>query len=184
MNQKTESKELLSPFQLDDLELKNRIVLAPMTRARAGTERIANDLMARYYSQRSSAGLLITEGTFISKQAAGWVNAPGIYSDEQGNAWKKVTQAVHAKGSKIFLQLWHCGRASHSAFHERDLPVAPSAIKLNGEYIHTPLGKKDNETPRTLDTDEISGVVEDYKQAARRAKEAGFDGVEIHSANG
>ncbi len=184
MSSETESKNLLSAFQLNDLKLKNRVVLAPMTRARAGKERMANDLMAEYYSQRSSAGLLITEATAISKQGNGWVNSPGIYSDQQGEAWKKVTRAIHDKGSIIFLQLWHTGRASHSAFHDGELPVAPSAIKLNGEYIHTPEGKKDLETPRELDEKEIPEIVEDYKQAAKRAKEAGFDGVEIHSANG
>ena len=184
MNSEIGTKELLSNFQLNDLMLNNRVVLSPMTRARAGAERMPNNLMAEYYSQRSSAGLLLTEGTFISKQAIGWVNAPGIYSDEQGDAWKKVTEVVHTKGSKIFLQLWHCGRASHSAFHGGDSPVAPSAIKLNGEYIHTPSGKKANETPRELDINEIPGILEDYKQAARRAREAGFDGVEIHGANG
>ncbi|MGK0178338.1 MAG: N-ethylmaleimide reductase [Nitrospinales bacterium] len=182
MNQ--ESNALFSPFQLGDLTLQNRIVLAPMTRARAGEEQTANDLMAEYYSQRSSAGLLITEGTFISKQAVGWGNAPGVYTDEQAEGWKTVTQAVHSEGSKIFLQLWHCGRASHSAFHGGELPVAPSAIKPNLEYVHTPDGKKDLEIPRALNTDEISQVANDYKQAARRAKEAGFDGVEVHSANG
>ena len=182
MNQ--EKKGLFSPFKLGDLTLQNRIVLAPMTRARAGSEQTANALMAEYYSQRSSAGLLITEGTFISKQAVGWVNAPGIYTDEQGKAWKIVTDEIHSRGSKIFLQLWHCGRASHSAFHDGELPVAPSAIKPKLEYVHTPGGKKDLETPRALETDEIPQVVNDYKQAAIRAKEAGFDGVEIHSANG
>lgn len=184
MSSTAESQELLTGFRLGDLELKNRVVLAPMTRARAGKERMPNDLMAEYYSQRSSAGLLITEATVVSKQANGWMNSPGIYSDEQTQAWKKITGAVHSKGSNIFLQLWHCGRASHSAFHAGDLPVAPSPVKLNGEYIHTPLGKKDYETPRELDTDEIHGIVEDYKKAASRAKEAGFNGVEIHGANG
>ena len=184
MSQEEKAKELFSPFKLGDLELKNRIALAPMTRARAGSEQMPNELMAEYYVQRSSAGLLITEGTFISKQAVGWVNAPGIYSDAQAEGWKKVTRAVHEKGTKIFLQLWHCGRASHSAFHGGDLPVAPSAIKMNAEYIHSPEGKKDLEVPRALETNEIPQIVEDYKQAARRAKEAGFDGVEIHSANG
>ncbi len=182
MNQK--SNTLFSPFQLGDLTLQNRIALSPMTRARAGSEQTANALMAEYYSQRSAAGLLITEGTFISKQAVGWVNAPGIYNDEQTEGWKIVTDAVHSKGSKVFLQLWHCGRASHSAFHGGELPVAPSAIKPNLEYVHTPDGKKDLEVPRALDTEEIPQVVNDYKVAAQRAKEAGFDGVEIHSANG
>ena len=180
----TPPQELLTPFQLGDLKLDNRVVLSPMTRARAGTERMANALMAEYYAQRSNAGLLITEATFISEQGIGWVNAPGIYTDEQGAAWKIVADAVHAKGSKIFLQLWHCGRASHSDFHGGALPVAPSAVKSNGEYIHTPQGKKSYETPRALETAEILGVVEAYKQGAKRAKNAGFDGVEIHSANG
>ena len=175
---------LFSPFQLADLTLDNRIVLSPMTRARAGTTRNANALMAEYYTQRAQAGLLITEGTFISEQAIGWTNAPGIYTDEQGLAWKTVTDAVHQKGSKIFLQLWHCGRASHSDFHHGALPVAPSSVKSNGEYVHTPNGKKAYETPRALEAHEIPGIVEDYKQAAKRAKDAGFDGVEIHSANG
>ena len=180
----TRPTELLSSFQLGDIKLDNRVVLAPMTRARAGEERMPNNLMAEYYSQRSSAGLLITEATVISKQANGWVNSPGIYSDRQGESWEKVTRAVHSRGSYIFLQLWHCGRASHSAFHNGEPAVAPSAIKLNGEYIHTPQGKKDHETPRELNTNEIPAIVEDYKKAASRAKKAGFDGVEIHSANG
>lgn len=184
MSSETKSKKILSAFRLGDLDLKNRVVLAPLTRARAGKERMANDLMAEYYSQRSSAGLLITEATVVSKQGNGWINSPGIYSDQQGEAWKKVTRAIHDKGSIAFMQLWHTGRASHSAFHNGELPVAPSAIKLNGEYIHTPEGKKDYEIPRELDTSEIPGIVEDYKQAARRAKDAGFDGIEIHSANG
>jgi len=178
------SKQLLSPFSLGDLQLKNRVILAPMTRARAGAERMPNDLMAEYYSQRSSAGLLITEGAIVSEQGNGWVNSPGIYTDEQRDAWKKVTQAVHDRGSIIFMQLWHTGRASHSAFHKGELPVAPSPIKLNGEYIHTPQGKKDYETPRELDETEIPNILADYKQAAKRAKEAGFDGIEIHGANG
>ncbi|MBC8287845.1 MAG: alkene reductase [Nitrospinae bacterium] len=184
MTTETKSPELLSSFQLGDMKLNNRVVLAPLTRSRAGAERMPNDLMTEYYSQRSSAGLLITEATVVSEQGIGWLNSPGIYSNEQGEAWKKVVGAVHDKGSKIFLQLWHCGRASHSAFHGGEPTVAPSAIKLNGEYIHTPEGKKDYETPRALDTSEIPEVVEDYKQAASRTKEAGFDGVEIHSANG
>jgi N-ethylmaleimide reductase len=141
--------------------------------------------MAEYYSQRASAGLIITEATVISKQAIGWLNSPGIYSDEQAGAWKIVVDAVHARGAPIFLQLWHCGRASHSSFHENGgLPVAPSAIRLNKEYVRTPLGKKPLETPRELETDEIPAIVEDYRRAAERAVRAGFDGVEIHSANG
>lgn len=176
---------LLSPFDLSGLLFKNRVVMAPMTRSRAGNERMPNSLMAEYYAQRASAGLIITEGAVISKQAIGWLNTPGIYSDHQTQAWKQIVDAVHAKGSKIFLQLWHCGRASHSSFHQEEgLPVAPSAFKLNGDYIHTPTGKQPYETPRALETEEIPGIVEDYRRAAGRAKSAGFDGVEIHAANG
>ena len=180
-----EDQALLSPFALGDLSLKNRVVLAPMTRARAGEERTPNDLMAEYYAQRASAGLLITEATTISTQANGWVQSPGIYADAHTEGWKKVVDAVHAKDAPIFLQLWHCGRASHSSFREDRSPaVAPSAIAINEEYIHTPEGKQPHETPRALETDELPGVVEDYRAAAHRAKDAGFDGVEVHSANG
>jgi N-ethylmaleimide reductase len=179
------SQALLSPFDLGDLTLKNRVVMAPLTRSRAGSERMPNNLMAEYYAQRASAGLMITEATVISKQGIGWQNSPGIYSDEQGAAWKQVVDAVHEKGTPFFLQLWHTGRASHSSFQENgQLPVAPSAIKLNAESIHTPIGKQPYETPRALETQEIPMVVEDYRRAAERAKNAGFDGVEIHAANG
>ncbi|MDB9518125.1 alkene reductase [Roseofilum reptotaenium CS-1145] len=185
MTASTVSPTLLSPFSLRGLPLKNRIIMAPMTRGRAGSERIPNDLMAEYYAQRASAGLIITEATVISQQANGWVNSPGIYSDEQTEGWKQVVEAVHAQGGLIFLQFWHCGRASHSSFQENgQLPVAPSAIKLNGEYVHTPIGKQPYETPRALETEEIPLIVEDYRRAAERAQEAGFDGVEIHGANG
>lgn len=183
MNTQTASPSLLEPFKIGDLALKNRVVMAPMTRARAGETRIPNALMAKYYAQRDGAGLIVTEATVISEQANGWVNTPGIYSDEQGEAWKQVTAAVSE--TPIFLQLWHCGRASHSSFHSNnELPVAPSAIKINGGEIHTPIGKQPYETPRALKTDEISLIVADYRKAAERAKIAGFDGVEIHGANG
>ena len=175
---------LLSPFRARDLALSNRVVLAPLTRARAGEERLANPLMAEYYSQRAGAGLLISEATSVSAQGNGWVNSPGIYTDEQGQAWRQVVDAVHAAGGKIFLQLWHTGRASHSDFHGGALPVAPSPIRLEGSEAHTPLGKKPYEVPRALETRELPGVVADYVAGARRAKEAGFDGVEVHSANG
>jgi N-ethylmaleimide reductase len=177
---------LLTTFELRrGLQLKNRIVMSPMTRARAGVERLANPLMAEYYRQRSSAGLLITEGVFISRQGIGWLNAPGIYTDEQAEAWRQVVEAVHAQGTPIFLQLWHCGRASHSSFHEEEgLPVAPSAIPIGGDTIHTPTGKQPYETPRALETEEISSVVANYRRAAERARSAGFDGVELHAANG
>jgi len=181
----TDNDGLLSPFSLRDLALKNRVVMSPLTRSRAGTERLANALMAEYYAQRASAGLIISEATVISKQGIGWLNSPGIYSDQQAEAWKQVVAAVHAKGSLIFLQLWHCGRASHCSLHEHEgLPVAPSAIKLEGDDIQTPNGKQPHETPRALETGEIPSIVEDYRRAAERARAAGFDGVEIHAANG
>ena len=158
--------------------------MAPMTRARAGEERIPNTVMAQYYAQRASAGLIITEATTISEQANGWVQSPGIYTDTMAEGWIQVVDAVHDQGGAIFLQLWHCGRASHSDFHNGQLAVAPSAIKINEEYIHTPQGKKPHEIPRALKSAEIPLNVEDYRHAAQRAKTAGFDGVEIHSANG
>ncbi|MGB3401535.1 MAG: alkene reductase [Microcoleaceae cyanobacterium] len=186
MTLQTSSPRLLTQFDLsDDLKLKNRVVMAPMTRARAGTERMPNELMAEYYRQRSNAGLIITEATTISEMANGWEQTPGIYTEEQAIAWKQVVEAVHAEGTPIFLQLWHCGRASHSSFHPNgELPVAPSAIPIDGDYIHTPNGKQPYETPRAIETEEIPQIVENYRKAAEWAKMAGFDGVEIHAANG
>lgn len=169
---------------MHDLTLKNRIVLAPMTRSRAGTLRLPNATMARYYELRSSAGLIITEATTIAEEANGWNESPGIYTDDMAAAWKQVVDTVHAAGGRIFLQLWHMGRASHSDFHGGKPAVAPSAIKLNGDQIHTPLGKKPYEVPRAFETAEIPRVVSDYRRAAERAKTAGFDGVELHGANG
>lgn len=175
---------LLRSFEMHDLELSNRVVLAPMTRARAGTERIPNSMMAEYYRQRIGAGLVITEATTISESANGWNQSPGIYTDEMVEGWKHTTDAVHESAGLVFLQMWHCGRASHSSFHDGQPSVAPSAIKIDDEYIHTPIGKQPHETPRALETDEIPLIVEDYRKAAQRAKAAGFDGVEVHSANG
>lgn len=175
---------LFRPFAFHELTLRNRIVLAPMTRARAGIIRCPNQLMADYYAQRGSAGLLITEGTTISDEANGWNESPGIYTDEMTEAWKRVTEAVHAKGGTIFLQLWHAGRASHRGFHNGKRAVAPSAIPIDEPYIHTPTGKQPHEVPRELDTAEVPRVVDDFRQAALRAKQAGFDGVEFHAANG
>ena len=180
----SETLRMMEPLRLGSMEVKNRIALAPMTRARAGLERVANPLMAEYYRQRATAGLVITEATTISSQANGWNESPGIYTDEMAEGWRKTVEAIHQVEGTIFLQLWHCGRASHSSFHHGEPAVAPSAIKLNGDYIHTPKGKEPYETPRALRTEELPGVVDDYRKAARRAKEAGFDGVEIHSANG
>lgn len=180
----TTSPNMMNEFDLHGLTLRNRVVLAPMTRARAGKKRLANELMAEYYAQRASAGLLITEATTISSQANGWNESPGIYSDGMADAWRQVTDAVHEADSTIFMQLWHCGRASHSSFHGGEKAVAPSAIAINEEYIHTPEGKQSHETPRALETNELPVIVADYARAAERAKQAGFDGVEIHSANG
>lgn len=174
---------LLSSFQLGPLHLPNRIVMAPLTRNRAvGT--IPNALMAEYYTQRATAGLLITEASQISPQGLGYPNTPGIHSAEQIEGWKAVTQAVHEKGGRIFLQLWHVGRISHPSLQPNgDLPVAPSAIAPKGEAA-TYEGMKPFVTPRALELSEIPGIVEQYRQAAANALTAGFDGVEIHGANG
>jgi N-ethylmaleimide reductase len=178
------TSQLFEPMRMGDLELKNRIVMAPMTRGRAGAQRIPNELMAEYYYQRASAGLLITEATVISPQGNGWLGSPGVYTDEMVKGWQIVTQKLAPTGTPIFLQLWHCGRASHSDFHGGELPVSASAVKLNGDQIHTPLGKKDYETPRALTIGEIADTVADYRKAAANAKKAGFSGIEVHSANG
>lgn len=140
-------RTLFEPVLMGDLELKNRIVMAPMTRGRAGEKRIPNELMAEYYFQRASAGLMITEATVISEQGIGWMGSPGIYTDEMAEGWKKVTQKVSSMGSFLFLQLWHCGRASHSDFHGGELPVSASAVKINGDGIHTSKGKKNMRSP-------------------------------------
>jgi N-ethylmaleimide reductase len=158
--------------------------MAPMTRGRAGSERIPNDLMAEYYFQRASAGLLITEATVVSKQGIGWIDSPGIYNSAMVEGWQKVTRKLKPTGTPIFLQFWHCGRASHSDFHDGELPVSASAVRLEGDKIHTPLGKKEYETPRALTIDEIKTTVDDFRKAAVNAKEAGFSGVEVHAANG
>lgn len=180
----TNHSKLLTPYAMRDLELENRVVMAPLTRARSGPDRVPNQIMADYYQQRATAGLIIAEATTVSAQGNGWVESPGIYTDTMADGWQHVTDAVHQSGGKIFLQLWHTGRASHSDFHGGELPVAPSAIAINGDHLHTPDGKKPYETPRALETSEIAGVVADYRHAATLAKSAGFDGVEVHSANG
>lgn len=178
------SPHLLSPFDLHGLSLRNRVVLAPLTRGRAGGTRVPNELMLEYYLQRASAGLIIAEATTISEQGFGWVDSPGIYNEAQVAGWAKIAGALRERGTPFFLQLWHCGRASHSSFHGGQPAVSASAIKINGGYIHTPVGKQPNEVPRALETDEVAAVVEDYRRAAERAKAAGFDGLEIHAANG
>jgi N-ethylmaleimide reductase len=174
--------KLLESYQLQDLSLQNRLVVAPMTRSRA-YDSIPTDLIVEYYAQRASAGLIVTEATNVSAQAIGGPYTPGIYTQAQIDGWKRVTEAVHARGAKIFVQLWHTGRASHSYFHGGDLPVAPSAVAIKGK-IFTPEGMKDYETPRELSVSEIEQIVEDYAQATRNAQEAGFDGVELHASFG
>jgi N-ethylmaleimide reductase len=140
--------------------------------------------MAEYYAQRSSAGLIVSEATTISPQANGWLESPGIYTDAMEAGWRLITDTVHARGARIFLQLWHMGRASHSDFHGGRPPVSASAVRISGDGIHTPVGKQPYETPRSLETHEVAAVVADYAAAAARARAAGFDGVEIHAANG
>jgi len=175
---------LLQPFALGDLSLANRVVMAPLTRSRAGVARIPNATMAEYYAQRSSAGLIVSEATTISEQANGWLESPGIYTDAMVAGWRLTTEAVHARGGRIFLQLWHMGRASHSSFHGGQLPVSASAVAIAGDGLPTPVGRRPYEVPRPLETGEILGVVAAYRRAAARARSAGFDGVEIHAANG
>ena len=178
------TSKLFEPLSIGSLHFKNRIVMAPLTRGRAGKERVPNDLMAEYYYQRSSAGLLITEATVVSKQGIGWIDSPGIYSNAMVDGWRKVTEKIKPTGTPIFLQLWHCGRVSHSDFHNGELPGSASEVKLNGDFIHTPLGKKPFEPPRSLTANEIQATVNDYRKAAVNAKVAGFSGIEVHGANG
>jgi N-ethylmaleimide reductase len=178
------TSKLLSPFRLGRLELKNRMVMAPMTRSRALVDgNVPNPLAVPYYTQRASAGLLITEATQVSPQGVGYIRTPGVHSPEQVAGWRKVTGAVHAAGGIIFAQLWHVGRVSHPDFHDGRLPVAPSAIGYEGE-VFTFQGKKRVVTPRALETGELPGVVEQFRRAAENAREAGFDGVELHGSNG
>lgn len=174
---------LFDPIQIGDLQLNNRIIMAPLTRCRADEGRVPNALMAEYYTQRASAGLIISEATAVTPMGVGYPNTPGIWSDEQVRGWHNITQAVHANGGKIVLQLWHVGRISDPIYLNGELPVAPSAIQPAGHVsLVRPL--KDYVTPRALETEEIADIVEAYRQGAENAKAAGFDGVEIHGANG
>ena len=174
---------LINPLQVGELNLPNRVVMAPLTRCRASAGRVPNALMAEYYLQRASAGLILSEATSVCPQGVGYPDTPGIWSDAQVEGWKLVTKAVHAAGGRIFLQLWHVGRVSHPAYLDGQLPVAPSAIAPKG---HVSLLRPQQEyvVPRALDTAEIPAVVEVYRKGAENAKKAGFDGVEIHGANG
>lgn len=178
------SKNLFSPLQLGPTQLKNRIVMAPMTRCRAVEGNVPAPFAALYYKQRASAGLIITEATQVTPEGQGYVSTPGIHSREQVEGWEAVTKAVHDAGGRIFLQLWHVGRISHSLFQPNGaLPVAPSAIAPRGK-VYTVEGMKKYETPRPLEKAEIAGIVEKYRSGAKNALDAGFDGVEIHAANG
>jgi N-ethylmaleimide reductase len=174
---------LFDQYQLGELSLSNRLVLSPMTRSRALAGNVPNPLAATYYAQRASGGLLITEGTQVSPQGVGYIRTPGIHSAEQVAGWKVITDAVHRAQGAIFAQLWHVGRVSHSDFHGGELPVAPSAVAGLGEAF-TPHGRKSLETPRALELREIPAVVDQFRKAAENAKAAGFDGVELHGANG
>ena len=182
MNQN--NKSLLSTFKFGEYELSNRMVMAPLTRSRAGAELEPRAMNVEYYTQRASAGLIITEATHVFPQGIGYVSTPGIGTEKQIAGWREVTDSVHAAGGKIFLQLWHVGRISHTSMQENgELPVAPSAIAADGE-VFTYEGMKKMEAPRALETGEIAGIVEYFRQGAKNAKIAGFDGVEIHNANG
>ena len=175
---------LFDPIMVGDLKLRNRIWLAPLTRCRAvGGGRVPNDLMVEYYRQRASAGLILTEATSVTPMGVGYPDTPGIWSNEQVEGWRAVTQAVHAAGSRIFLQLWHVGRISDPVYLNGAQPVAPSAVRPAG-HVSLLRPMKDFETPRALDASEIPGVVDAYRQGAENAQAAGFDGVEIHGANG
>ncbi|MDR0533613.1 MAG: alkene reductase [Verrucomicrobiales bacterium] len=174
---------LFDPVRIGEWDLPNRIVMAPLTRTRAGKERIPNSLMAEYYRQRSSAGLILSEATSVTPMGVGYPDTPGIWSQEQVEGWKLVTTAVHAAGGKILLQLWHVGRISDPIYLNGELPVAPSAIAPAG-HVSLVRPMKSFVTPRALKTEEISGIVEAYRQGAANALKAGFDGVEIHGANG
>jgi N-ethylmaleimide reductase len=175
---------VFSPYQLGSLELKNRAVMAPLTRSRAEPGNLPSRLAAEYYSQRAGAGLIITEATQAGADGQGYVATPGIHSAEQVEAWRVVTDAVHSKGGRIFVQLWHVGRISHPDFRNGALPVAPSAIAPRGVKTFTANGPQDIPTPRALEQAEIAAIVEQFRSAACNAREAGFDGVEVHGANG
>lgn len=172
-----------SPIQFGDLKLKNRVVMAPLTRSRATADRVPTALMAEYYAQRASAGLIIAEATVISEAANGYENTPGLFTDAQVEGWKDVTQAVHARGGLIVSQLWHVGRVSHPDLLNGETPVSASDVKQAG-YVSLLRPKREFVVPRPLEITEIQAIIEEFRQAAIRAKVAGFDGVELHAANG
>lgn len=174
---------VFDPIQIGDLALPNRIIMAPLTRCRASEGRVPNALMAEYYTQRSNAGMILSEATSVTPMGVGYPNTPGIWSDAQVEGWKKVTSAVHKAGGRILLQLWHVGRISDPRYLEGESPVAPSALAAKG-HVSLVRPEKSFETPRALSTEEVEQVIEDFRKGAENAKKAGFDGVEIHGANG
>ncbi len=178
------NQALLTSLNLGSIELKNRVLMAPLTRNRANNPDLApTDLHAEYYGQRAGAGLIITEATQISPQGIGYINTPGIYNAAQIAGWKKVTEQVHAKGGKIFLQLWHVGYVSHPDFHDGQPALSASSINPKAQ-VFTPQGPKETETARAMTLEEIQATIEDYARGARNAIESGMDGVEVHAANG
>ncbi|MDB5887805.1 MAG: alkene reductase [Rhodocyclales bacterium] len=175
--------KLFDPIQVGDLIWPNRVMMAPLTRCRASDGRVPNVLMAEYYTQRASAGLIVTEATSVAPMGVGYPDTPGIWSEEQVEGWKQITRSVHAAGGRIFLQLWHVGRISPPDFLGGELPIAPSAIAPQG-HVSLLRPQRDYVVPRALETAEIPGIVEVFRKGAENAKRAGFDGVEIHGANG
>jgi len=174
---------LFDPLRVGDLNLPNRVVMAPLTRLRAGPSQIPNALMAEYYAQRASAGLLITEGVPVSPQGVGYPGVPGVWSKEQTEGWKQITRAVHDKGGRIFMQIWHVGRISDPSHLNGEAPVGPSAIAAKG-HVSLLRPERPYPTPRALSTEEVAGVIEAFRQGAENAQAAGFDGVHLHGANG
>ena len=175
---------LFTPLAVGSLTLPNRIIMAPLTRCRADDDHVPSQIMAEYYAQRASAGLIIAEATMVIAGNSAFWREPAIYSDAQVAGWRKVTNAVHAEGGRIFLQIWHGGRATHPLLNNGQQPVAPSALAIENDTVHTPEGKKPYVVPRELRDDEIPAIVEGFRKAAANAKAAGFDGVEVHGANG
>ena len=171
------------PLQLGELQLKNRVIMAPLTRSRATEDRVPTAIMVEYYAQRASSGLIISEATVISEEANGYTHTPGLFTDAQVAGWKKVTDAVHEKGGLIVAQLWHVGRVSHPDLLNGETPVSASAVQQAG-HVSLLRPKRPYVLPRPLEIEEIQVIIQQYKQAAIRAKEAGFDGVELHAANG
>lgn len=174
---------LFDPLRIGRLELPNRIIMAPLTRKRAGVERVPNAMMAEYYQQRAGAGLILSEATSVSAQGVGYWGTPGIWNDSQVEGWRLVTRAVHEVGGRIFSQLWHVGRISDPELLQGELPVAPSAVPAAG-HVSSLRPKRPHPVPRALETEEIPGIVADFRRGAENAMRAGFDGVELHAANG